>query len=106
RWFARYGEKTVFLARFVPVVRHLISIPCGLARMRYGKFLFFTAAGGFLWNTFLLWLGVKMGEQWGIIRAWGRTADIIFVGALVAGVLLFIRHRRADRAALARRRAD
>lgn len=58
-WFKKWGSLTVFVCRFIPVVRHLISIPAGIARMNLVKFCVYTVIGATLWNTFLLWLGFK-----------------------------------------------
>jgi membrane protein DedA with SNARE-associated domain len=50
RWFRRWGESTVFWGRLLPVVRSLISIPAGFARMPVERFVLYTAAGSFLFN--------------------------------------------------------
>ena len=50
RFFSRYGEWTIFVSRFIPIVRHLISIPAGIGRMKLGKFCAYTIAGAALWN--------------------------------------------------------
>lgn len=60
----RGGGVAIFLARFIPVVRHLISIPAGSARMPLPTFIAATAAGGALWNLILLYAGYKVGENW------------------------------------------
>ena len=58
KWFGRWGSLTVFICRFVPVVRHFISIPAGMRGMNLVKFCVYTVFGATLWNTcFLLWLG-------------------------------------------------
>lgn len=54
----------IFLSRFIPVVRHLISIPAGSARMPLPTFLLATTAGGACWNLILLYAGFKLGENW------------------------------------------
>ena len=46
QFFLRHGGKTIFISRFIPVVRHLISIPAGLARMPLIPFILYTAGGG------------------------------------------------------------
>ena len=52
-FFQHHGAISIFLGRLVPAVRHLISIPAGLARMKTTTFLFFTALGSLIWNGIL-----------------------------------------------------
>lgn len=61
RFFARHGEVATFLGRLFPVVRHLISIPAGLARMRLTRFFTYTAAGAAIWCAVLLAVGWLIG---------------------------------------------
>lgn len=63
-WFSRYGYWTVFFCRMVPLIRSLISIPAGMAKLNFGLFLLFTTAGTLIWNTVLVSLGAMLGENW------------------------------------------
>ncbi len=85
-FFARHGGKTIFIARFIPVVRHLISIPAGLARMSLPPFILYTLAGATLWNGFLTYLGVRLKENWYLIQRYTHVLDFLVTAALVAGV--------------------
>lgn len=67
-WFQRYGVGVVFTARFIPVVRHAISIPAGIARMSVWKFIFYTIAAVIPWTILFLTLGRILGENWQQIR--------------------------------------
>lgn len=60
----RGGGWAIFLSRFIPVVRHLISIPAGSARMPLAPFVIATTLGGASWNLILLVAGYKLGENW------------------------------------------
>ena len=59
RWLARYEASGVFFARLLPVVRHLISIPAGLVRMKFGTFSLVTILGSGIWCLILAYLGNK-----------------------------------------------
>jgi membrane protein DedA with SNARE-associated domain len=60
RFVQRYEVGGVFFARLLPVIRHLISIPAGIARMSFGVFSLVTVLGAFLWCTVLTWFGAKI----------------------------------------------
>jgi membrane protein DedA with SNARE-associated domain len=62
-FFRRHGEVSTFLGRLVPVVRHLISIPAGLSRMRLGRFVLFTGLGAGAWCGVLTYIGWLIGQN-------------------------------------------
>ncbi len=99
RFFERRGEKTIFLSRFIPVVRHLISLPAGAGRMNLVKFLVYTTVGAALWNLFLAWLGVRMGSNWEVIHRYSSILDVFVLVTLVVLLVYFIRRRLRSRAA-------
>ncbi len=90
QFFARYGTKAVFVSRFIPVVRHLISIPAGVGRMPLGKFCVYTIVGAGLWNGFLTWIGYVLGQNWQSVERYGHTIDIAVVIAIILVCLFFI----------------
>jgi len=103
RFFQRRGSAlTLFASRFIPVVRHLVSIPAGIGRMRFWPFAIATTAGATLWNTFLLLCGYKLRENWELVQIYRHHFDGLIVGMLVASVAWYVwyklRRRRAMRA--------
>lgn len=84
-FFARYGDSTVFISRFIPIVRHLISIPAGVGKMNLTKFTIYTAIGATAWNMFLAWMGYKLNSNWHIIGQYTHIFDIIIIVAIVGG---------------------
>lgn len=89
----RSGTLTIFVSRFVPVVRHLISIPAGTGKMPLGRFLIATLVGATLWNSFLLGCGMVLREHWSVVQTYSHQVDIVVVLALLAGAAWFVRAR-------------
>jgi membrane protein DedA with SNARE-associated domain len=106
QYFARHGGKTIFIGRFLPVVRHLISIPAGIARMPLLSFLTLTFLGASLWGGGLMILGYELGSRWESIATKAKRVDLVIavcvVLVLVAIAIRFMLRRRRERAALAR----
>ena len=91
RWFNRRGGATVFVCRFIPVVRHFISIPAGVARMPLGRFAAFTLVGGTIWNSILLVAGYFLKDRWKTIVHYSHLIDYVFVAAVVVFVVFWAR---------------
>ncbi len=87
-WFSKRGKPTVFFCRFIPIVRSLISIPAGIARMNMVIFLILTTVGTFIWNAVLVYLGAFAGTSWEKVVGYIGTYSMITVFAFV--VLAFI----------------
>jgi membrane protein DedA with SNARE-associated domain len=93
RWFARYGDRAVFISRMLPVIRTFISLPAGIARMNIWRFSILTFVGSFPWSLGLAWAGYLLGENWERIREWMRPADIPILIVLAALVAWYIYRR-------------
>lgn len=100
-WFERHGRTAVFVGRFVPGVRSLISIPAGVHRMRLVPFTLWTTLGSLIWNIALIGAGYELGAQWHVVERWvGEAANAIYVVlgvALTVVVAQRVRKRRARR---------
>lgn len=83
-WFRERGRSAVFLCRLIPIVRSLISIPAGIARMPFVPFLVFTAAGSLLWNTVLVYAGRIAGDSWEKVSAAFGVYSYLFL--MIAGI--------------------
>lgn len=88
-WFNRRGNTAVFFCRFIPIIRSLISLPAGTARMNPGIFLILTAIGSVIWNTVLVWLGAVAGASWSKIVVYMDTYTSLVVVIMIAVLLLF-----------------
>lgn len=83
-WFNRYGTGVIFTARFIPVVRHAISIPAGMARMSLIRFTVLTTLAVIPWSMGFIYLGYKLGDNWqNIDEAVAPYAKYLLWGGLV-----------------------
>jgi len=102
-YFARHGGATVLIARFLPVVRHLISVPAGIARMPMPKFLTQTFVGATIWGGGLMVVGYGLGAHWEEFAQTAKRFDLVIAGAIVLAILAiairFVLIRRRERRA-------
>ena len=87
RFFLKHGEVSTFIGRLLPVIRHLISIPAGLARMNHWRFTLYTLAGAGLWVATLSWLGYLIGAQKELIQQYAHEA---VMGAIALSIVIAI----------------
>ncbi|BAU30958.1 membrane protein DedA with SNARE-associated domain [Microcella alkaliphila] len=103
-WFEmRRGAVAVFVGRFVPLVRSLISIPAGVARMNVWLFLGLTTLGSGIWNTIFVVLGFILGENWRVVEEvasqYGDVLLVVLIGVGIVLIGLAIRRHRRERQA-------
>ncbi|MCX6093818.1 MAG: DedA family protein [Candidatus Bipolaricaulota bacterium] len=96
-FFRRRGSLTIFVGRFIPVVRHLISIPAGVARMRLIPFCLLTVLGAALWNSFLTGCGYVLRANWETVLRYARLVDALVLAVLVGLVVVFVVHQVKER---------
>lgn len=95
RWFARFGEATVFFSRMLPIVRTFISVPAGIARMPLWRFALFSVLGAVPWVMLLVWGGMQLGDHWLDLKRSLKGLDYLVAAAIVVAFGLFIwRHVR------------
>ncbi len=111
-WILRYSAAGVFFARLLPVVRHLVSLPAGAAKMRYRVFSATTLLGSFLWSVVLAWFGARvLGSEPRLMQEPDALMHVLkaklawFVGAAALLLALYVlvdllgrRARRTDAA--------
>jgi membrane protein DedA with SNARE-associated domain len=85
-FYKRYGERTIFFSRLIPVVRQLISIPAGTTRTSRTKFIIYTFAGSLLWNTILIYAGFLLGREWHRVNEYTQPIDILAIALIVTYV--------------------
>jgi membrane protein DedA with SNARE-associated domain len=95
RFFNKYGNAAVFFSRMLPVVRTFISLPAGIARMNFTKFVLYTFLGSLPWCFGLGYLGVKLGDNWNTLGVYFHKFDAIIGILVLLGIAWFVkRHLR------------
>ena len=105
-FFRRHGEIGTFMGRLVPVVRQLISVPAGIARMNLARFIGFTALGAGIWSGILVYIGLLLGRHEETLRvaavhAYTRRALLYLLPLMVLMLTVYVfwyRRRRAPSA--------
>ncbi len=103
-YFAKHGGKTIFIGRFLPVVRHLISVPAGIARMPIPTFAALTVAGATIWGGGLMCLGYWLGANWEPVAQKAKKFDLMIAAVVVVAIVavavrFYLRRKRAKSAA-------
>jgi membrane protein DedA with SNARE-associated domain len=87
-WFNRYGTGMIFTARFIPIVRHAISIPGGMARMPLSRFTIYTALALVPYSILYIWIGMTLKDNWQKIDQYaGPYIKPVIFGAIVLTAL-------------------
>lgn len=86
-WFEKYGPMAVFVGRLIPAIRTLISVPAGLAKMPFGRFLVISTLGSLLWTGILTVAGLLLHEGYHVVEAW---VDPVSTGVVVLAVVIYI----------------
>jgi membrane protein DedA with SNARE-associated domain len=97
-WFERYGDATIFFSRLLPLIRTFISLPAGVARMRFGRFCLYTFLGSLPWCLALSYLGYRTGRHWADLRRYFHDLDAVILAALAAVAVWWVwRHVKHER---------
>jgi len=90
RWFDRSGSWAIFASRLLPVVRTFISLPAGIARMHFIKFIVYSFLGSLIWCAGLAYGGYQLGEHWEQVRALMRPFDPFILALIIVLVAYYI----------------
>jgi membrane protein DedA with SNARE-associated domain len=90
RFFGKHGDLTILISRFIPVVRHLISIPAGTGRMGLVKFIIYTTVGAGMWNSILTITGYYLRQNWSSVMKYSHVVDLVILAILIGLFLIFV----------------
>ncbi len=95
--FQRHGRKVVLLARCVPFLRSVVSIPAGVVGMRLVTFVTLTTIGSGVWNAAFIALGWTLGENWASVQSWIGPVGYVVIGLVVVGLVVLVVRRARSR---------
>ncbi len=93
-FFNKHGVFSTFFGRLIPVIRQLISIPAGFARMNFAKFTFYTSLGAGIWVLILTLLGYFIGQNEMLIKEYLHIITLSILGVVAVAVALYVWHYR------------
>jgi len=83
RLFKNYGDKISFVGRLLPVIRTYVSLPAGIGRTNFIKFVFYTLIGSLIWNSVLTFAGMQLGNNWKNIDRYSIYLDVVTICIIV-----------------------
>ncbi|MFJ8910337.1 DedA family protein [Amycolatopsis sp. NPDC102389] len=96
-WFQKHGTKAVFFGRMVPIFRSLISLPAGIERMPFWRFLALTTLGSLIWNTVFVLAGYALGESWHLVEEYAGFFQYFVIAAVAVALTLFVVSRLREK---------
>ena len=93
RWFKKYGDAVVFFSRLLPVIRTFISLPAGMYKMNFPRFVFLTIAGSLPWCLALSYAGYLLGSNWRDLEGDFRAFEVVIVVAILVGLVSWIAYK-------------
>ncbi|HOJ13477.1 MAG TPA: DedA family protein [Deltaproteobacteria bacterium] len=93
-FFTAHGEISTFTGRLVPGLRHFISFPAGLARMKMTTFLGYTALGSAVWVTILAYIGKVVGDNMDLVKKYSHQALLITLAVMALVFVVYVMQYR------------
>lgn len=98
QWFKQYGAGIVFTARFVPVMRQVISVPAGITKMNFGFFSLLTLIASIPWSLLFVFIGNKLGDNWEnfkeVAEPYVQPAILIALALLIVYIMVKVLRKR------------
>ncbi|MFL6323038.1 MAG: DedA family protein [Nitrososphaeraceae archaeon] len=88
--FERYGDRISFAGRLLPGIRTYVSLPAGIGKTNFTKFVAYTFAGSLIWNSMLTYVGMNLGSNWKNIDKYSAYLDVAALLAVAVFVIWFV----------------
>ena len=93
-WFNKYGLKSALIGRNVPIIRTLISLPIGMMKLSFCKFIIYTTIGSIPWTFLFVYIGYQLGENWIIMKTYIDYLKIPIRIILILFIIRFVYQRK------------
>ncbi|HEC67084.1 MAG TPA: DedA family protein [bacterium] len=90
KWFAKWGDELVFVSQLLPIVRTFISLPAGILKVNFPKFIIYTFTGAFIWCTSLAYISFRLGDQWERLGASLEKLQFVVLGVVGLGIIYIV----------------
>lgn len=90
QFFQKYGSRVAFFGRFIPGIRTIVPVPCGIAKMNILLFTFYTFLAMLPLTVFYVWLGFKLGPRWIEVGIFSKVFVLKIVLILIATLCIFL----------------
>lgn len=87
RWMMKYGNSTSFFSRLLPVVRTFISFIAGIWKAPFWMFALLSFVGSWIWSYILVFVGFKLGENWGALHPYWQKFDVIIIVFIIGSMV-------------------
>lgn len=100
QFFAKHGRKAILISKFIPIIRSYVSLPAGLSNMALGPFFLYSAIGSIVWNSFLVYLGFTLKNNWAMaaekISSYETVGKVLVVIIIVVWIIrhFYMRKRK------------
>src|ERR671930_253035 len=88
--FKKYGDRISFVGRLLPGIRTYVSLPAGIGKTNFTKFVMYTFAGSLVWNSMLVYVGMSLGSRWQNIDKYSVYLDVTAVLAVAVFIIWFV----------------
>ncbi len=87
-FFGKHGRKAILISKFIPIIRSYVSLPAGLSKMPLGPFFLYSAIGSIIWNSFLVYLGYTLKNNWAVAAE--KISSYEMVGKILVIIIVVV----------------
>lgn len=89
RMYTKHAKTSVFFLRMVPIFRSIVSIPAGMFHMNLIEFIVLTALGSLIWNSIIIFSGMKLGDNWTYIETFIKEYTLVIIMLVIIAFLIY-----------------